>query len=104
MSDRNAGPAANLEVIFKDLPATFPEKDKFKKPSVVGSVLFHGLLIVMVVIIPLLLPQAIPERELLVTLVAPIGPPPPPPPRVEMPAVAAVPPKPVVKTPDRPVT
>src|SRR5215468_9489307 len=85
MSDRNAGPA----IIFKDLPATFPEKDKFKKPSVVGSVLFHGLLIVMVVIIPLLLPQAIPERELLVTLVAPIGPPPPPPPPpVDVPAVA----------------
>src|SRR5215467_4009110 len=98
MSDRNAGPV----VIFKDLPATFPEKDKFKKPSVVGSVLFHGLLIVMVVIIPLLLPQAIPERELLVTLVAPIGPPPPPPPPpVDLPAIAA--PQ-VVKTQVRPVS
>jgi len=31
-------------VIFKDLPATFPEKDKYRKPSVLGSVLFHGLL------------------------------------------------------------
>ena len=30
-------------VIFKDLPATFPEKDKFRKPSVIGSIVFHGL-------------------------------------------------------------
>src|SRR5207247_4990723 len=79
-------------VIFKDLPATFPEKDKYRKPSVLGSVLFHGLLIFLVVVIPLLMPQSIPERDLLVTLVAPIGPPPPPPPpppAVEMPAVVA---------------
>src|SRR5215471_20150908 len=26
-------------VIFRELPATFPDKDKFKKPSVIGSVL-----------------------------------------------------------------
>src|SRR5437870_7906108 len=80
-------------VIFKDLPATFPEKDKYKKPSVIGSVMFHGLLIVMVLIVPLLLPQSISERELLVTLVSPIGPPPPPPPPppVEMPAITAAP-------------
>jgi len=88
-------------VIFKDLPATFPEKDKYKKPSVLGSVLFHGLLILIVIIVPLLMPQTIPERELLVTLVSPIGPPPPPPPPpVEMPVVAA--PRPVAQ-PVRPV-
>jgi protein TonB len=77
-------------IIFKDLPATFPEKDKYKKPSVMGSLLFHGLLIVMVLIVPLLLPQSISERELLITLVSPIGPPPPPPPPppVALPAVA----------------
>ncbi len=76
-------------IIFRDLPATFPEKDKFKKPSVLGSVVFHGLLIVMVVIVPLLLPQSISQRELLITLVSPIGPPPPPPPPpVEMPQAA----------------
>ena len=91
-------------IIFKELPATFPEKDKYQKPSVIGSVIFHGLLIIVVILVPLLLPQSIPERELLVTLVSPIGPPPPPPPPpVEMPATA-VPPEPVVKTPDRPVT
>src|SRR5215831_12126816 len=90
-------------VIFKELPATFPEKDKYQKPSVIGSVIFHGLLIVVVILIPLLLPQSIPERELLVTLVSPIGPPPPPPPPpVELPAVAAAP-KPV-EVPVRPVT
>src|SRR5206468_8259763 len=77
-------------VIFKDLPATFPEKDKYKKPSVIGSIVFHGLLVVVVILIPLLKPQTIPERELLVTLVSPIGPPPPPPPPpVEMPVIAA---------------
>ncbi len=77
-------------IIFNDLPATFPEKDKYKKPSVIGSLFFHGLLIVMVMVIPLLLPQTISERELLVTLVSPIGPPPPPPPPpVELPVVTA---------------
>src|SRR5580765_3300798 len=67
-------------ILFKDLPATFPEKDKYQKPSVIGSIVFHGFLIIAVLIIPLLLPQSISERELLVTLVAPIAPPPPPPP------------------------
>jgi protein TonB len=67
-------------VIFRDLPATFPQKDKYQRPSVIGSLLFHGLLIATVIIIPLLLPQSIPERELLMTLVSPVGPPPPPPP------------------------
>src|SRR5215470_8940764 len=76
-------------VIFKDLPATFPEKDKYRKPSVIGSVVFHGLLILTVLIVPLLLPQSISERQLLITLVSPIGPPPPPPPpAVELPATA----------------
>src|SRR4030095_9609932 len=77
-------------VIFKDLPATFPEKDQYKKPSVIGSLLFHSLLIAMVLITPLLLPQSISERELLITLVSPIGPPPPPPPPpVALPAATA---------------
>src|SRR5213595_835473 len=40
-------------VIFKDLPATFPEKDRYKKPSVIGSIVFHGLLIFVVIIVPL---------------------------------------------------
>jgi protein TonB len=73
-------------IIFKDLPATFPENDKYQKPSVIGSLIFHGLLIVAVLTIPLLLPQSISERELLVTSVAPIAPPPAPapPPPVEV--------------------
>src|SRR5216110_2528545 len=75
-------------IIFRDLPATFPEKDKYRKPSVIGSVIFHGLLIVMVIILPLLIPQSIPERQLLISLVSPIGPPPPPPPPpMELPTV-----------------
>jgi protein TonB len=89
-------------IIFKDLPATFPEKDKYKKPSVIGSLFFHGFLILMVLIVPLLLPQSISERELLVTLVSPLGPPPPPPPpSIEMP-VAVMPQ--VAKPQVRPVT
>jgi hypothetical protein len=89
-------------VIFKDLPATFPERDKYKKPSFVSSIVFHGLLIFAVIIVPLLIPQTIPERELLVTLVSPIGPPPPPPPPpVEVPVVAV--PK-AVQLKARPVT
>jgi protein TonB len=80
---------ANVSVIFRDLPATFPEKDKFKKPSVIGSVAFHGFLILVVLIVPLMLPQSISQRELLITLVSPIGPPPPPPPpAVELPVMA----------------
>src|SRR5690349_12226512 len=93
----NASPArsdqaiSDPEIIFKDLPATFPEKDKYKKTSLVSSMLFHVVLIAMVLIVPLLLPQSISERELLITLVSPIGPPPPPPaPPVEAP-LAAVP-------------
>ena len=79
-------------VIFKDLPATFPENDKYKKPSVIGSVIFHGLLVFIVIVVPLLMPQNISQRELLITLVAPIGPPPgpplPPPAPIEAPAPA----------------
>ena len=90
-------------IIFRDLPATFPEKDRYKKPSVAGSLIFHGLLILMVLVIPLLLPQSIPQRQLLISLVSPIAPPPPPPPPpAELPAVTA-PPK-AVEIPVRPVT
>ena len=94
MSGANASPIGRSNqgmpepVIFKDLPATFPENDNYKKPSFVGSVLFHAMLILTIIVVPLLMPQAIPERELLIALVSPIGPPPaPPPPRVEIPAV-----------------
>src|SRR5438552_6357372 len=72
-------------VIFKDLPATFPEKDKYRKPSVVSSLIFHGFLIPGLVVIPLLLPQALPKHELFITMVAPLPPPPalPRPPAVQ---------------------
>lgn len=84
----------DAQIIFRDLPATFPEKDQYKKRSVIGSVIFHGLLILMVIVVPLLMPQSISQRELLITLVSPLGPPPapaPPPPPAEV--VAAAPPK-----------
>ena len=88
-------------VIFRDLPATFPEKDKYKKPSVVSSLVFHGLLVFAVIIFPLLMPQTIPERELLVTLVSPIGPPPPPPPPPMETLVVTVPKAVQPKAPER---
>src|SRR5579862_206694 len=64
-------------VIFKDLPATFPETDRYRKPSVVSSLIFHGFLILAVVVIPLLIPQALPKHELFITMLAPLPPPPP---------------------------
>src|SRR5437870_6917270 len=63
-------------VIFKDLPATFPETDRYKKTSVVSSLIFHGFLILGVVVIPLLIPQVLPKRELFITMIVPLPPPP----------------------------
>ena len=111
MSGANASPTgrSNQEmymagpVIFKDLPATFPEKDRYKKPSVIGSIVFHGLLIFVVILVPLLMPQSISERELLMTLVSPIGPPPPPPPPPPVEVVVVAAPK-AVKPEVRPAT
>jgi periplasmic protein TonB len=76
-------------VIFKDLPATFPETDRYKKRSVVSSIVFHGSLILGIVVIPLLLPQALPKHELFVTMIAPLPPPPPMPAPAVQPAVTA---------------
>ena len=79
-------------VIFRDLPATFPEKDRYQKPSIVSSLIFHVVLILVLIVVPLLLPQSISQRELLITLVAPVGPPPAPLPLPVPVAVAAPPP------------
>lgn len=66
-------------VMFKELPATFPERDNYQKPSLLGSVVFHAVLIVVLVAIPFMTVQEIDELELLARLVSPIGPPPGPP-------------------------
>jgi protein TonB len=76
-------------VIFKELPETFPKRDKYQKPSVISSIIFHVALIAMLVVIPLLLPQSISQRELLITLVEPIGPPPASAPPLPPPVLAA---------------
>jgi hypothetical protein len=68
------------QVIFKDLPATFPERDKYSKPSLAGSVLLHGALILVLLAVPLLVQETISENELLISLVSPLPPPPGPPP------------------------
>ncbi len=88
-------------LIFKDLPATFPGKNKYRKPSVIGGVVFHVILIGVLILTPLLLPEKISHRQLLVALIAPPPPPPAAPPR---PPVAPVAPPKVVKPPVRPVT
>jgi protein TonB len=66
------------EVIFKELPETFPRFDKYKKPSFISAAVFHVVLISVLLAVPLLLPQAISETQLLVMLVAPLEPPPAP--------------------------
>src|SRR5262249_49938799 len=81
-------------VIFKDLPATFPEKDRFKKPSIVSSVIFHALLITALIVLPLMFPKTIEEWQLMTILVSPPPPPPAAPPApVEVEVVQAATPK-----------
>jgi len=88
--------------IFKDLPATFPGKNKYRKPSVIGGIIFHVVLIGILILIPLLLPEKISQRHLLVALIAPPPPPPAAPPRPPVPVNPVTPPK-VVKPPVHPV-
>ena len=66
------------EVIFKDLPETFPKFDKYKKPAVITAVVFHVVLISVLVVIPLLMPQRISQGQLLAMLVSTLEPPPAP--------------------------
>ncbi len=63
--------------IFRELPATFPEEDKYIKPSFYGSIVFHAVLVVVLVLIPFLTVSRIDQLELIARLVSPIGPPPP---------------------------
>lgn len=92
-------------IIFKELPETFPAKDKYKKQSVISSAVFHVILIAALVVIPFLMPQSISKSQLLVRLVAPLEPPPPPPPAsVPPPAKVAVSQPRPLKTVTTPVT
>jgi periplasmic protein TonB len=63
-------------VIFKDLPATFPEEDRHKKPAAIGSLAIHALVLTVLISVPLLIPERIEYRRLMM-LVAPVPPPPP---------------------------
>lgn len=85
-------------VIFKELPATFPEADRFRKPSIVSSLVVHVTLILALIIIPMSIRERINDWELLTTLVSPLGPPPAAPPPPPM-GVAAAPEPEVVKAP-----
>jgi hypothetical protein len=84
------------EVIFKELPETFPKFDKYKKPAVIVAVVFHVVLISVLIIIPLLMPQRISQARLVTMLVSTLEPPPAPlpPPVFVRPAAQPVPPKP----------
>ena len=85
-------------IIFRDLPATFPERDKYRKPSFVTSLLVHGVLLAVLLAAPFLVVESISEFQLLTVLVAP---PPPPPAAPPAPIQIVGVPKPVVA---RPVT
>src|SRR6476646_2429644 len=63
-------------VIFKDLPATFPEKDRYQRPSLISSVVFHVLLITAVILVPLMLTRNVADWRLTAMLVNPLPPPP----------------------------
>jgi protein TonB len=63
------------EVIFKELPETFPKFDKYKKPATIVAAVFHVVLIAVLVIIPLLMPQRISQTRLVAMLVSTLGPP-----------------------------
>ena len=65
-------------VIFKDLPATFPEEDRHKKPAAICSLTIHVVLVTAVILVPLLVPERIQYSHLL-TMIAPLAPPPPTP-------------------------
>ena len=70
-------------VIFKALPATFPEEDQNKKPAAVSSIVVHIVLLTGLVLVPLLMPQRI-ENQQLLTMIAPLAPPPAPAPPIEL--------------------
>ena len=84
------------EVIFKELPETFPKFDKYKKPATIVAVVFHVVLICVLIVIPLLMPQRISQARLVTMLVSALEPPPAPlpPPVFLRSAAQPVPPKP----------
>ena len=66
------------EVIFRELPETFPPFDKYKKPAAIVAVAFHVVLISVLIVIPLLIPQRISQTRLVAMLVSTLAPPPAP--------------------------
>ena len=58
-------------IIFKDLPATFPEKDRFQTPSLASSALFHVLLVSALVVVPAV-SGTIEQWQLTTLLVSPL--------------------------------
>jgi protein TonB len=78
------------EIIFRDLPATFPQADRFWGYAAVSSILVHALMLVMAILIPLMFTSTVPDLRLLVSVIAP----PPAAPPVD---IAVIPKKPSVE-------
>src|SRR5262249_31906538 len=72
-------PVMQESVIFRELPATFPEKDKYKAPAAAGAVIVQILLLTTFTLFPLFL-RARTDPGRCPAFVAPCPPPPPPPP------------------------
>jgi len=83
-------------VIFKELPETFPERDKYQKPSLATSLVVHVVLVSALLAIPFLFIEKISDYQLLTVLVAP---PPPPPAAPPVPVQIVGAPKPVAPRP-----
>jgi periplasmic protein TonB len=81
-------------VIFKDLPATFPEEDKHKRPAAISSIVIHIVLVTILILIPLLMPDRIDHWQLMTLIAPPLAPPAaaqPAPIQVEMPLTPSAP-------------
>jgi protein TonB len=63
------------EVIFRELPETFPPEDKYQKPSTVASIVFHVVVLAFALLLPLLFPSTISKVRLLAFIDAPSPPP-----------------------------
>jgi len=87
---RNEEADMSDEVIFKELPETFPKFDKYKKPAVIVAAVFHVVLISILVVIPLLMPQRISRTKLVAMLVSTLAPPSAPLPPAVLEHVSAV--------------
>ena len=77
-------------LIFRDLPATFPQEDQFWRYAAVSSILLHTLMLATAIILPMMFMSTIPKLQLLISVI-------PPPPAASTVKLAVVPEEPSVK-------